>query len=102
MYTAKLHRCCLRCRDLAQFREVADLHRAVRELGNDLQLAAPRLLAAPRHNATLTPADSTGAARTIFDLGGPAARYLFWGALVLVAGFLVWLVARLLPRPPAS
>ena len=38
----------------------------------------------------------------IFAPGGPAARYLFWGALVLVAGFLVWLVARLLPRPPAS
>ncbi len=68
----------------------------------DLQLAAPRLLAAPQHSATLAHAGTSGAARAVFDLGSPAARYLFWGALVLVAGFLVWLVARLLPRPPAS
>jgi len=67
----------------------------------DLQLAAPRLLAAPQHTATLAPAGTSGAARAVFDLGGPAARYLFWGALALVAGFLVWLVARLLPRHPA-
>ncbi len=67
----------------------------------DLQLAAPRLLAAPRHTAALAAADASSPARAIFDLGGPAARYLFWGALVLVVGFLVWLVARLLPRHPA-
>lgn len=69
----------------------------------DLQLAAPRLLAAPQHTATLSAgAAEAGAQQSAFNLGGPAARYLFWAALAVVVVVLVWLVARLLPKPPAG
>ncbi len=68
----------------------------------DLQLAAPRLLAAPQHTATLEAGTAgAGPQLSVFDLGGPAARYLFWAALAVVVVVLVWLVARLLPKPPA-
>lgn len=68
----------------------------------DLRLAARRLLAAPQHIATLAPAD-TGPGRILpFAVGGPVARIAFWGALALVVALLVWLVAKLLPKPPAA
>jgi len=68
----------------------------------DLQLAAPRLLSAAQHTASLDAAGGTGGARAMLDLGGPVVRYIFWGALALVVVFLVWLVAKLLPKPPAA
>ena len=69
----------------------------------DLQLAAPRLLAAPQHTATLeSHGTAADAERSSFNLGGPLARYLFWAALAVVVVVLVWLVARLLPKPPAG
>ena len=68
----------------------------------DLQLAAPRLLAAVQHPATLEPVDGSGSARSVFSFGGPAARYAFWAALAVVVVVLVWLVAKLLPKPPAA
>ena len=68
----------------------------------DLQLAAPRLLSATQHTASLDAAGGTGGARAMLDFGGPVVRYIFWGALALVVVFLVWLVAKLLPKPPAA
>ena len=68
----------------------------------DLQLAAPRLLSAPQRTAALVPAAGAGTARALLDFGGPAARYAFWGALAVVVVLLVWLVAKLLPKPPAA
>jgi hypothetical protein len=67
----------------------------------DLQLAAPKLLASQEHTAVLAPpaaleADDGGG----LTLGTGAGRYAFWGALALVVVVLVWLVARLLPKPP--
>jgi hypothetical protein len=68
----------------------------------DLQLAAPRLLSAVQHTAVLDAADGSGRTRALLDFGGPVVRYIFWGALALVVVFLVWLVAKLLPKPPAA
>ena len=67
----------------------------------DLQLAAPRLLTAVQHIATLEATARADTERSAFNLGGPAARYAFWGALALVVVVLVWLVAKLLPKQPA-
>lgn len=68
----------------------------------DLQLAAPRLLAAVQHNARLEAVGGAKVERPLFTLGGPAARYAFWGALAVVVAVLVWLVAKLLPKPPTA
>jgi len=68
----------------------------------DLQLAAPRLLSAPQRTAALVAAAGAGTARALLDFGGPTARYAFWGALAVVVVLLVWLVAKLLPKPPAA
>ncbi len=68
----------------------------------DLQLAAPRLLAATQHAASLDTIAGGDVERSVFSLGGPAARYAFWGALAVVVVVLVWLVAKLLPKPPAA
>ncbi len=68
----------------------------------DLQLAAPRLLAAVQHNARLESTDGRAVERPTFGFGGPAARYAFWGALAVVVAVLIWLVAKLLPKPPAA
>jgi hypothetical protein len=68
----------------------------------DLQLAAPRLLVAPQNAATLEAIAGNVESRSMFNIGGPAARYAFWGALVVVVAVLVWLVAKLLPQPPAA
>ncbi len=67
----------------------------------DLQLAAPRLLAVVPNTATLVTDDGAVERTFRFDLGGPAARYAFWGALAVVVVVLIWLVAKLLPKPPA-
>jgi len=69
----------------------------------DLQLAAPRLLAAPPHTATLAPLAGAAEApdRGPF-LGGRVGRFAFWAALALVVIVLVALVAKLLPKPPTA
>ncbi|MFT3829354.1 MAG: DUF3999 family protein [Opitutaceae bacterium] len=68
----------------------------------DLQLAAPRLLVAPQNTATLRATAGLESGRTSLGFGGPAARFAFWGALALVVALLVWLVAKLLPKPPTA
>ena len=68
----------------------------------DLQLAAPRLLAVAPHTATLVGVDEAVESSFRLNLGGPFARYAFWGALAIVVAVLVWLVAKMLPKPPAA
>lgn len=72
----------------------------------DLQLAAPRLLAAPEVKAELAaqleaPAESPGLA-LFGDRSSPGTRAIFWGSLGLVVVVLLWFVAKLLPKPPAG
>jgi len=65
----------------------------------DLSLVAVKLLTAARNPAQL-------AASTVDDpsdgswFAGVNARYLFWGALVIVVIALLAVVAKLLPKPP--
>jgi hypothetical protein len=68
----------------------------------DLQLAAPSLLAARENVAHLASDGTIEIERKGFNLGGQAARFAFWGALALAVVVLIWLVARLLPKPPEN
>lgn len=66
----------------------------------DLQLAAPRLLAATQHAAQLTPAEPARTARPVFGLGSTGTKIAFWGALAVAVAVLIRIVMRLLPKPP--
>ncbi len=68
----------------------------------DLTLAAARLVLARENLAQLSPADVEPARpdHNGFSLGGPWAKVAFWVALGLVVMVLLFVVARLLPKPP--
>lgn len=66
----------------------------------DLRLVASRLLTASRNPATLDAAD-TGPGPGGFSLGRYGG-YIFWAALGLVVIVLLAVVAKLLPKPPAT
>ncbi len=68
----------------------------------DLQLAAPRLLAATPHMAKLEAVTTRAVGRAFFGFGGTAVRVAFWAALAVVVALLVLVVARLLPKPPEA
>lgn len=66
----------------------------------DLALVASKLLTAPRHVARLTATEEkTGPTRPFAHLN---AGYLLWAVLALVVIVLLIVVAKLLPKPPAS
>jgi hypothetical protein len=68
----------------------------------DLQLAGARLLAVVPLKANVEPIPTLESTGGIPGFTGPAMRIVFWAALALVVGVLLWLVAKLLPKPPAS
>jgi len=65
----------------------------------DIALVAGELLEGDKHAARLEGEASGGAGLAGLKLGGPAAKALFWAALIAVAGLLVFLIVRLLPPP---
>lgn len=66
----------------------------------DLGLVAGKLLTSSRLVARF--ADSGQAAVPEEFFTGPRLRYIFWGALALVVVVLLTVVAKLLPKPPAT
>ena len=69
----------------------------------DLALVAGQILAAQKIVAALGPEEksrSDGWAKT--SLGGARGGVLFWGVLALVVAVLLGVVAKLLPKPPAT
>ena len=66
----------------------------------DLSLVAVKLLTSSRNVATLAAGDSNSTTRNAFS--GLKGGYVFWGALALVVIVLLVVVAKLLPKPPAT
>ncbi len=66
----------------------------------DLSLVAVKLLTSSRNVAQLTAGGQAGAAQSSF--AGINGGYVFWGALALVVIVLLVVVAKLLPKPPAT
>jgi hypothetical protein len=67
----------------------------------DLNLVAVKLLTSPRNPARLS-ADEATSAGSGNPFAGLNGGYVFWGVLGLVVIALLVVVARLLPKPPAS
>ncbi|HOI41936.1 MAG TPA: DUF3999 family protein [Elusimicrobiales bacterium] len=65
----------------------------------DIELVASELLESDKHAARLEGGASGGPGLAGLKLGGPAAKALFWAALIAVAVLLVFLIVRLLPPP---
>jgi len=66
----------------------------------DLSLVAVRLLTSSRSIARMSAEEQAAGGRNPF--AGINGGYVFWGALALVVFALLFVVARLLPKPPAQ
>ena len=64
----------------------------------DLSLVAERLLTVSRNIAKLGPGEPNPDAKGTFS--GLKSGYIFWGALALVVVVLLFVVSKLLPKPP--
>ena len=64
----------------------------------DLGLIAPRILAAPKHEAKVSDSDPIAP----LSLHGLPASWLFYGVLALVVLGLVFVITKLLPKPNAT
>ncbi len=66
----------------------------------DLDLVARQILSATKLPATLGPEESLKGKPLGETLAGPKGNALFWGVLVAVVAVLLFVLSRLLPKPP--
>ncbi len=66
----------------------------------DLDLVARQILSAEKVKATLGPEESLKGTPLGESLAGTKGNALFWGVLVLVVAVLLFVLTRLLPKPP--
>ncbi len=68
----------------------------------DLDLVARQILAADKAKATLGPEENLKGTSLGESLAGSKGNALFWGVLVLVVAVLLFVLSRLLPKPPEA
>ena len=66
----------------------------------DLDLVARQVLSAEKAKATLGPEESLKGTPLGESLAGTKGNALFWGVLVAVVAVLLFVLSRLLPKPP--